>query len=69
MKNLIILLFPILLTSLWDVQKALLELKKVCNKNTKVIISTYNSIWEPILKFAEFFGLKSKQPIAKLAHS
>jgi ubiquinone/menaquinone biosynthesis C-methylase UbiE len=52
-----------LLTSLWDVQKALLELKKVCHKRTRIVISTYNSIWEPVLKTAEFFGLKSKQPI------
>ncbi len=52
-----------LLTSLWDVQKSFNELKKVCQKNTKIIISSYNNLWEPILKLAEFFGLKSKQPI------
>jgi ubiquinone/menaquinone biosynthesis C-methylase UbiE len=52
-----------LLTSLWDVQKAFTELKKISHKNTKIIISSYNAIWEPILKFAEFLGLKSKQPI------
>jgi len=52
-----------LLTSLWDVQKAFSELKKVCHRKTKIIISTYNSLWGPILKFSEFLGLKSKQPI------
>jgi ubiquinone/menaquinone biosynthesis C-methylase UbiE len=52
-----------LLTSLWDVQRAMAEMKKVCHKRTKIVISTYNSLWEPILKTAEFFGLKSKQPI------
>jgi len=52
-----------LLTSLWDVQKAFAGLKKVCNKNTRVVISTYNAMWEPILKFAGFLGLKSKQPV------
>jgi ubiquinone/menaquinone biosynthesis C-methylase UbiE len=52
-----------LLTSLWDVQKSFSELKKVCHRKTKIVISTYNSIWEPILKFSELLGLKSKQPI------
>jgi len=52
-----------LLTSLWDVEEAFHELNKICHKNTKVIISTYNSLWEPILKLAEFFHFKSKQPL------
>ncbi len=52
-----------LLTSLWDVQKSFAELKKVSHKKTKIVISTYNSIWEPILKTAAFLGLKKKQPL------
>ncbi|MEI6694479.1 MAG: glycosyltransferase [Bacteroidota bacterium] len=52
-----------LLTSLWDVQKSFAELKKVSHKKTKIVISTYNSIWEPILKTATFLGLKKKQPL------
>jgi len=52
-----------LLTSLWDVQKAFTELKKVCNNNTKIVLSSYNKLWEPILKTAELLGLKSKQPL------
>jgi len=52
-----------LLTSLWDVQKAFAEIKKLCHKNTKIVISSYNALWEPLLKSAEFFGLKSKQPL------
>jgi ubiquinone/menaquinone biosynthesis C-methylase UbiE len=52
-----------LLTSLWDVQKSFNELKKVCHRETKIIISSYNNLWEPTLKFAEFLGLKSKQPL------
>jgi ubiquinone/menaquinone biosynthesis C-methylase UbiE len=51
-----------LLTSLWDVQQSFSELKKVCHRKTKIVISTYNTLWEPILKIAEFLGLKSKQP-------
>lgn len=52
-----------LLTSLWDVQKSISELKKVSHERTKVIISSYNSLWEPILKLAEKLNLKTKQPI------
>ncbi|MBI4649509.1 MAG: glycosyltransferase [Bacteroidia bacterium] len=52
-----------LLTSLWDVQKAFADLRKICHRNTKIVISTYNNLWELILKFAEFLGQKSKQPL------
>ncbi len=52
-----------LLTGLWDVQQAFSQLKKVSHKKTKIVISTYNSLWEPILKTAEFLRLKLKQPI------
>jgi len=38
------------------------ELKKVCHDDTKLIISYYNYIWEPILKFGEFLGFKKKSP-------
>lgn len=47
---------------LWDVQSTFKSLKKVCGKNTKIIISSYNYLWEPFLKFAEFLGLKHRQP-------
>jgi len=52
-----------LLTSLWDVQKSFKELKKICHRDTKIIISSYNNVWEPLLKLAVLFGLKSKQPL------
>ena len=47
---------------LWDVQNTFKSLKKVCGKNTKIIISSYNYLWEPFLKFAELLGLKHRQP-------
>jgi SAM-dependent methyltransferase len=47
---------------LWDVQKALHNLKPLCHAQTRVVISQYNYKWEPILKFGEFIGLKLKQP-------
>ena len=45
-----------------DIQHVFLELKKVCHPNTKVIVSFYNSTWEPLLSFAEKIGLKTKSP-------
>lgn len=51
-----------LLTSLWDVQAFFKRLQKYVTPNTKIIISTYNFIWEPILRLGEFLRLKAKQP-------
>lgn len=51
-----------LASSLWDVQKAFQNLEKVCHEHTKIVISNYNYVWEPTLKFAEYLGLKLKQP-------
>ena len=46
-----------------DVQKLFEELHKVMHRDTKVIVSYYNYLWEPFLKFAEFIGLKTKTPL------
>jgi SAM-dependent methyltransferase len=51
-----------LTTSLWDVQKAFRLLQNVCHEKTKIVISNYNFLWEPTLKFAERLNLKLKQP-------
>ena len=45
---------------LWDVQKALGNLKKFCTPSTRIIISNYNFLWEPILQFTELVGLKQR---------
>lgn len=45
-----------------DIQKVLTQLKSVSHANTKIIISYYSFIWEPILKFGEFVGYKTKTP-------
>jgi len=49
-----------LLHVLWDVQKTLGNLRKFCNSSTRIIISNYNFLWEPMLKLGEFAGLKQK---------
>ena len=52
-----------LITSLWDVQTFFHRLRKCVLPTTKIIISSYNYIWEPILRLGEFFRLKAKQPL------
>lgn len=47
---------------LWDVQTAFHNLKKLCHPQTRIVISQYNYLWEPILRLGEFFHLKLKQP-------
>ena len=52
-----------LLTSLWDIQETLKNIRKLSTPHTKIIISTYNYIWEPVLRFLEWLKLKAKQPV------
>ena len=52
-----------LLSSLWDIQEVIRNLKNLIHPRTKVIISSYSYIWEPVLRFGEFTGLKAKQPL------
>lgn len=46
-----------------DVQKVFHNLKKNCTMKTRIIITYYNFLWEPLLKLAEKLGLKMKEPI------
>ncbi len=45
-----------------DIENVFEEVKKVSHPNTKVIVQFYNSLWEPVIKFAELVGLKKKTP-------
>lgn len=47
---------------LYDVRLVFEQLHKVCHPKTKIIITYYNFVWEPVFKLAEFFGLKIKTP-------
>lgn len=47
---------------LWDVQQALHFLQPYCNPGTRIVISNYNFVWEPILKLSELLGFKQKSP-------
>ncbi|MBI3543192.1 MAG: glycosyltransferase [Deltaproteobacteria bacterium] len=45
-----------------DIQKALDQLRSICNANTRIISVYYNFLWAPVLKTAEHLGLKMPQP-------
>ena len=52
-----------LITSLWDVQAFFRKVRSYVNPRTKIIISSYNYLWEPVLKMGETLGMKAKQPL------
>jgi len=52
-----------LIGNLEDIQKAFEELKKVSDEKTRIIITCYNYLWEPILTVGERFGMKMPQPL------
>jgi len=45
-----------------DIQKMFHEIKKICHPRTRIIITHYNYLWEPLIKFAEFIHIKQKTP-------
>lgn len=45
-----------------DVQKLFENLHRCCHSRTRIIIGYYNHLWEPIIRFAEFLGIKPEAP-------
>lgn len=45
-----------------DIEKVFEQLHKVSHPHTKIIISYYNYLWEPLLKFGELIGYKTRTP-------
>ena len=45
-----------------DVQRAFDQLNKVCHPRTRVILTYFNYLWEPVLRFGERLGMKRPQP-------
>lgn len=45
-----------------DVQLVFEQLKKVCHQYTKIIITYYSYLWEPIIKWGEKLGIKTATP-------
>ena len=48
---------------LHDVQRAFRSLHGVCNPRTRVIVTQYNYLWEPVLRLAQALKLKAPVPI------
>jgi len=46
-----------------DIQASLGSLKNICKPDTRIIVVYFNYLWQPILKFAEWIGLRMKRPI------
>ncbi len=46
-----------------DVQLVFGELNKVCHRRSKVLVTYYNFLWEPVLNLGERLGLRMKQPL------
>jgi ubiquinone/menaquinone biosynthesis C-methylase UbiE len=45
-----------------DVQRAFAQLRKVTHSRTRVIVTYFNYLWEPILRWGERLGMKMPQP-------
>jgi ubiquinone/menaquinone biosynthesis C-methylase UbiE len=45
-----------------DVQKVFEQLHAICHDQTKIIVTYYNHLWEPVLKLGEMMGIKKKTP-------
>ena len=41
-----------------DVLQAFRNLKPLCQRHTRVVVTTYNHLWEPLVTFAEWTGMK-----------
>jgi 2-polyprenyl-3-methyl-5-hydroxy-6-metoxy-1,4-benzoquinol methylase len=41
-----------------DVLQALQNLKPLCRRHTRLVVTTYNHLWEPLVTFAQWTGMK-----------
>lgn len=52
-----------LVGSLWDVQAVFHRIRDFCHPRTRIIVSYYNYLWEPLMRLGEIIGMKQKQPL------
>jgi SAM-dependent methyltransferase len=50
-----------------DIDGTLRLVHHLCAPSTRIIISYYSHLWEPVLKFAEFLRLRRKRPVNFIA--
>ena len=43
-----------------DIEVGLSHVRQLCAPSTRVIMSRYNQLWEPVLKLGEFIGRKQR---------
>jgi len=48
---------------LYDVQAAFENLHKISGPRTRIVISHYSYLWDPLLRLGETLGIKAKQPV------
>jgi 2-polyprenyl-3-methyl-5-hydroxy-6-metoxy-1,4-benzoquinol methylase len=48
---------------LLDVEAALKQLRQCCSPKTRIVITYYNFLWEPVVRFAEKLGMKMPQEV------
>lgn len=48
--------------SLDDCQRFLEQLHPLCTRETRIVVGYFSHLWQPILKLAEFLGLRSPYP-------
>ncbi len=46
-----------------DVEAVFNQLNKVTHPGSRIIITSYNRLWEPIIRFAEWLGMKKRTPL------
>ena len=49
-----------------DCQKALELVNQLCTHGTRLIIAYYSHLWDPLVKFAELIGWRSRQPLQNI---
>lgn len=45
-----------------DVQQVFEQVRHLCHERTRIIITYYNHLWEPVLKLGERIGIKKRTP-------
>ncbi len=45
-----------------DIEQAFNQLQNVVHEKTRLIVTSYNRMWEPVIRFAELIGVKKKSP-------
>ena len=45
-----------------DIEQVFNSIRRICHPQTRIIITSYNRLWEPLIRLAELTGIKRKTP-------